>query len=115
MRALRNRPVKPDEEPGLAGEQWETFGVDPSQVTGWKAIGFGPFEAAMAQGDGYTPLGALHYERQLSKVATSWARVGLDTSEGLGWHRAGFAAKNASQLRAFGVDLGAARARRTGY
>ena len=58
-------------------------------MTGWKAISFGPFEAAMAHGDGFTPSSAVHYRHQLHKIARSWGHVGFSTTEGLRWHRAG--------------------------
>ncbi len=108
----RDRPSTLEE---VVPEDWEAFGVRPIQVEGWKSLGFGPFEAAMAQGDGYTPTFALDYRRQLQVTATWWTRVGLASTEGLRWHRAGFGAKEAARWRSLGVDVEAARGQRAGY
>jgi len=93
-------------------EDWEAFGVDPAQVAGWKMLGFDPFTAAIAQGDGYTPTFAVHYGRQLRATADCWRRVGLDSADGLRWHRAGFGAKEATRWRSLDIDVEAARERR---
>ena len=115
MRQFRDMRVPAVDELGAGAERWEEFGVDPSDVPGWKALGFGPFEASMAHGDGFTPTFAVDYRRQLSKTAASWTCAGLGTPEGLRWHRAGFAAKEATRWRSLGVDVDAARALRAGY
>jgi hypothetical protein len=36
-------------------ENWEAFGVNSADVPQWQALGFGPFEAALTHGDGFTP------------------------------------------------------------
>jgi hypothetical protein len=84
-------------EGDLDPESWEVFGVHPAQVPGWKLLDFNPFEAAMAQGDGFSPAFAVHYGRQLRVTADRWRRVGLNSAEGLRWHRAGFDAKEATR------------------
>ena len=94
---------------------WEHLGVPLDRVAEWEAIGFGPFEAALAKGDGFTPLNAVHYRRQLQRVAGSWLRNGLGTTEGLEWHRAGFAVREAIGWRRQGIDVETARARSSGY
>lgn len=99
----------------VAPEDWEVFGVRPTQVEGWKSLGFEPFEAALAQGDGYTPAFAVDYRQHLQVTATWWTRVGLASVEGLRWHRAGFGAKEAARWRLLGVDVEAARGQRAGY
>jgi len=107
-------PVGTADEEFDAG-RWEEFGLDSAKMAGWKAIGFDPFETAMAHGDGFTPSFAVHYRKQLHQTARSWERVGLDTAEGLRWHRAGFAAKEAVRWRSLGVDVEKASTRRAGY
>ncbi len=96
-------------------EVWEVFGVPLAEVTGWKALDFRPFEAALAHGDGFTPTAAVHYSRQLRKTADSWTRTGLDSVEGLHWHRAGFGATEAIRWRSESVGVETARRRRDGY
>ena len=107
--------MPPVEPPPASAGSWEDFGINPSEVPGWKAVGFGPFKASMAHGDGFTPTFAVHDGRQLGQMAASWTRVGLGTPEGLRWHRAGFTAKEAKHWRSLGVDVQVAKARRTGY
>jgi len=104
-----------DKEGDSGSEDWDEFGVHPAQVAGWKMLGFDSFEAAMAQGDGFTPAFAVHYRRQLRATAGRWRGVGLDSVDGLRWHRAAFGTKEATQWRALGVDVEAARGRRAGY
>jgi hypothetical protein len=99
--------------PTPALEDWETLRVHPAQVEEWKRLGFDPFEAALAQGDGFTP--AFHYRRQLGTMADRWRRVGLNSVDGLRWHQAGFGVKEATRWRSLGVDVEAARGRRAGY
>lgn len=86
-------------------EQWEAFGVRAETVDGWKALGFGPFEAALAQGDGYGPQSARHVGKQLRDLARSWRHVGLASAEGLRWHRAGLEAREAARLQDQGVAV----------
>ena len=102
-------------KPDPARADWEALGVPLAEVTRWETLDFGPFEAALAHGDGFTPLSAVHYRRQLRKTADGWRRIGLATRSGLGWHRAGFGAKEATRWRSLGVDVDAARRRRDGY
>jgi hypothetical protein len=104
---------KKEGDPG--SENWDVFGVHPAQVAGWKMSGFDSFEAAMAQGDGFTPAFAVHYRRQLRATAGRWRGVGLDCADGLRWHRAAFVAKEATRWRALGVDVEVARERRARY
>ena len=94
---------------------WEELGIDNAAIGAWDAIGFSPFEAALAHGDGYTPMMAVHDRRQLQKAARPWVQRGLDTLEGLHWHRAGFGVKEAMRWRTRGVDVKTARDRRPGY
>lgn len=94
---------------------WEELGIDSGAIGAWEAIGFSPFEAALAHGDGYTPMMAVHYRRQLQKAARPWVQRGLDTLEGLHWHRAGFGVKEARRWRTSGVDVKTARDRRPGF
>ncbi|HZU80765.1 MAG TPA: hypothetical protein VE991_12685 [Acidimicrobiales bacterium] len=103
------------QEPGLSSYRFEELGIDAKDAADWSDVGFGPFEAALAHGDGFTPSIIEHYRHQLERIARSWAEVGLDCAEGLQWHRAGFAAKEAASWRAQGVDVETARARRAGY
>jgi len=96
-------------------EAWAELEVPQREIEGWKSAGLSPFEAALAHGDGFTPLIAVHFRRQLRKTSAAWQRVGLDTKEGLSWHRAGFTAKEAVTWRDAGVSLDAARASQDGY
>ncbi len=102
---------------GAADEDgsWLDLGVRTEDVAQWRDEGFGAFEAALAQGDGFTPSMAVHHRRQLERVAHTWIRQGLDSVEGLEWHRAGFAAADAVKWRSQGVDLSTARIRRDGF
>jgi len=94
---------------------WEELGFEVAEVPAWTALGFGPFEAAIAHGDGYTPMFAAEYTGPLKKTAARWTRVGLGTSEGLRWHLAGFSPKEAIRWQTLGIDVKAARTRRSGY
>jgi len=85
----------PDEDPA-----WGDLGVHVEDVMTWKAEGFGPFDAALAQWDGFTPSIAIHYRRQLRRIARTWVRQGLGFLEGLRWHQAGFNAFDAVRWRA---------------
>lgn len=102
-----------EQEPEV--HRFEDLGIDAKEAAEWRAAGFGPFEAALAHGDGFTASIAVHYRHQLKQTARSWAREGLDSEEGLGWHRAGFTAKDAARWRAKGADVETARSRRSGY
>ncbi len=94
---------------------WVDLGVHAEDVAAWKAEEFGPFDAALAQGDGFTPLIAIHYRRQLRRITRTWVRQGLSSLEGQRWHQAGFAAADALRWRAQGVAVVTARIRRDGY
>jgi hypothetical protein len=94
---------------------WAALGVRGDDVGAWKAEGFGPFDAALAQGDGFTPAIVGPYRRQLRRVAPTWVRQGLGSLEGLRWHQAGFTAADAQRCRSQGVDIVTARIRRDGY
>jgi hypothetical protein len=96
-------------------DRFEQLGIDANEGAAWRAAGVGPFEAALAHGDGITPSTIVHYRHQLQRIASAWVREGLDSADGLEWHRAGFAAKEAAGWRAAGIDLERARARRSGY
>lgn len=104
-----------EERSELSREEFEALGVDPNHVAGWMRLNVGPFEAALAQGDGFTPGFAVDYQGQLHRTAESWRRVGLDSHEGLRWHRAGFGAKEVTRWQLLGVDVEAARGLRAGY
>ncbi len=95
--------------------RWAALGVPAQDVAQWKAQGFRPFEAALAQGDGFTPSIVKHHRHQLLRIAKTWERADLDSAEGLRWHRAGFASPDAVRWRALGVDVATARIRRDGY
>ncbi|MGH9088013.1 MAG: hypothetical protein ACRDYZ_07860 [Acidimicrobiales bacterium] len=100
---------------GAPAEQWEAFGVRAESVEGWKALDFGPFEAAMAQGDGYGPESARHLAKPLRELARAWRHVGLASAEGLRWHRAGFEAREAARFQDEGVPLDRALAAGGGH
>lgn len=93
---------------------FEQLGIDSSTKADWEALGFGPFEAALARGDGFAPGFAGHYKALLVETARAWREAGLDSEEGLRWHQAGFSAPEAAQLKAQGVDVETARAKRVG-
>lgn len=99
----------------MPSEPWEELGLDGARAPAWKAIGFAPFEGALASGDGFTPGNAVHHRRQLHRLARTWNRSGLGTAEGLRWHRAGFTAPEARRWRSNGVDLESARLVRAGW
>jgi hypothetical protein len=111
----RERPSVMTPSPTPPLEDWETLCVHPAQVEEWKSLGFDPFEAALAQGDGFPPAVASHSRRQLLATAHRWRQVGLGSADGLRWHRAGFGVKEATRWRSLGVDVEAASARRAGY
>jgi len=103
------------ERPDPDEKGWEAFGVDPAEVRGWDQLGFDAFGAALAHGDGFTPMNAAHYRRPLRKTADRWRTRGLASAEGLRWHRAGFAAREATRWRSEGIDIETARGLRAGY
>ena len=51
-----------------SGTEWEVLGVHAWAVEQWKSAGFSPFEAAMAQGDGFTPMFAGQFRRTLRTI-----------------------------------------------
>ncbi len=93
---------------------WDEAGIDRESRAAWEELGFGPFEAALAHGDGFAPGFVSHYRASLDKTVEAWEQVGLATAEGLLWHQAGFSAREAERCRADGVDLETARRRRVG-
>lgn len=97
--------------PEAPSESWDDLAVPANEVGEWKAIGFGPFQAALAHGDGFTPLIASHhvYQHQFARTTAAWRRRGVSPSEAIRWHRAGFAATEAARCQAAGVSLEAAR------
>lgn len=101
--------------PGEQAEQWERLGVRAETVERWRALGFGPFEAALAQGDGYGPESARHVAKDLRGLARTWGRVALAPAEGLRWHRAGFAAREAARFEDRGIPLERALAEGHGH
>ncbi len=95
--------------------RWSDLGVPSDDIAEWRAHGFGPFESALARGDGFTPVTAMHCRRQIRRTARTWVNQGLDSLEGLRWHQAGLTATDASRWRSQGVDVATARTRRDGY
>jgi hypothetical protein len=95
------------------GPTYEDLGVPKEQVARWQAAGFGPFEAALAHADGFTPQTALGVRHQLQETARRWAAVGLADAEGLAWHRGGFTPQEARRLLDAGMDLERAWRERT--
>jgi hypothetical protein len=93
---------------------WDEAGIERDGRAQWEELGFGPFEAALAHGDGFAPGFVSHYKAALDKTVEAWTQVGLATVEGLLWHQAGFSAREAQRCRAEGVDLETARRRRVG-
>jgi hypothetical protein len=93
---------------------WDEAGIERDGRAAWEELGFGPFEAALAHGDGFAPGFVSHYKAALDKTVKAWEQVGLATGEGLRWHQAGFSAREAQRRRAEGVDLETARRRRVG-
>ncbi len=100
---------------GEHAEGWEELGVDAGEAAAGQAIGFGPFEAALAAGDGFTPSFAAHYRAQLRRTAQAWLRSGMGEVEALGWHRAGFGVGEALRWRARGAYPQEAARRAAGF
>lgn len=94
---------------------WIIFGVRGDDVSAWKAQHVGPFEAALAQVDGFTPSIVGPFRQQLQRVACTWVHQGLDSPEGVRWHQAGFAARESRRWCSEGVDIATAMVRRGGY
>lgn len=94
---------------------WVDLGVHAKDAGAWAAKGFGPFDAALAQGDGFTPQTVGPYRRQLRRVAHTWVRQGLGSLEGLRWHQGGFSAADAQWWRSQSADVATARIRSGGY
>ncbi len=93
---------------------WIIFGVRRDDVPAWRAEHVGPFEAALAQVDGFTPSIVGPFRRQLHRVACTWAHQGLDSPEGVRWHQAGFAAGASRRWCSRGVDIATATVFRGG-
>jgi hypothetical protein len=102
---------EPRTEP--TGPGYEDLGVPKAQVARWQELGFGPFEAALAHADGFTPASAPGVRHLLAETAERWAAVGLASAEGLAWHRAGFPPAEARRLLDAGVSLEEAWTART--
>jgi hypothetical protein len=98
-----------------SSDEWDAFGFSESETIGWKHVGFDAFQAALAHGDGFTPVSAAHSHRFLLRTAAAWRDVGLDSTEGLRWHQGGFAPKEALHCRSNNHDVASARTTRDGY
>src|SRR6185437_4756258 len=89
-----------DERDGNDSEtEWEELGVHDWAVNQWQGAGITPFEAAIAQGDGFSPLFAAHYRRSLRKSADAWIRAGIEPFQALQSHRRGLTAKQVAKQR----------------
>ena len=77
--------------------EWEALGVHAWAVDQWKREGLSPFEAAMAQGDGFAPMFADHYKRTSRKSADAWIRAGVEPLQALRLHRRGMTARQFSK------------------
>ena len=82
-----------------SGMEWEALGVHAWAVDQWKRAGFSPFEAAMAQGDGFTPMFAVQYRRTLGQSADAWIRAAIEPLQALQLHRRGITARQFSKQR----------------
>lgn len=79
--------------------EWAGLGVHAWAIDSWREAGFSPFEAALAQGDGFTPMAAAYDRRKLQKTADSWRRVGKTPSQALQLHRSGQGARRYAKQR----------------
>jgi hypothetical protein len=100
---------------GLALPDWETFGFDAAQASDWGRKGFDAFEVALALGDGFNLMSAVHECSLLHQTAADWRDAGLRSVEGLHWHQAGFSVKEALRWRATNHSVSSAMAIRAGY
>jgi len=99
---------------GLASPDWVTFGFGP-QASDWAQAGFDAFEAALALGDGFNLMSAVHERSMLHRIAADWRDAGLQSVEGLHWHQAGFNVKETLRWRATNHSVSSAMAIRAGY
>jgi hypothetical protein len=99
----------------IAHQDWETFDVDASEASDWGRAGFDAFEAALALGDGFNLMSAVHERSMLHQTTAAWRAAGLGCVEGLHWHQAGFTVKETLQWRARNHNVSSAMAIRAGY
>ena len=104
---------QPTPSPSVA--DWEAFGFDASEASDWGRANFDALEAAVALGDGFTFVSAVHVRSMLRRTAAAWRDAGLGSVEGLHWHQAGFTAKEALRWRARNHNVSSAGAIRDGY
>lgn len=93
----------------------EAFGFDVSEASDWERANFDALEAAMALGDGFTLVSAVHVRSMLRQTTAAWRDAGLGCVEGLHWHQAGFISEEALRWRARNHNVSLARAIRDGY
>ena len=94
---------------------WGAFGLDPATAADWGREGFDAFQAALAHGDGFNLVAAVHLRKMVRRLALAWKDAGTELVEDLRWHRAGFTAKEANRYRARNLDVWTALAIRNGY
>jgi hypothetical protein len=100
---------------GPALPDWEAFGFDATQASDWARAGFDAFGAALALGDGFNLVSAVHERSLLHQIAADWGDAGLRSVEGLHWHQAGFRVKEALRWRSTNHSISSAMAIRAGY
>ena len=93
----------------------EAFGIDVSEAFDSGRANFDALKAAMALGDGFTLVSAVHVRSMLHQTAAAWRDAGLGCVEGLHWHEAGFTSKEALRWRPRNHNVSSARAIRDGY
>ena len=98
---------------GLASTDWQTFGFDAAQASDWAHAGFDAFEAALALGDGFNLMSAVHERSMLHRIAADWRDAGLRSVEGLHWHQSGFIVKITLRSRATNHSISTATATAT--
>jgi hypothetical protein len=103
----------PTLSPSIA--DWEAFGFDVPGASDWGRTNFDALEAAVALGDGFTLVSAVHARSMLHQTAAAWRDAGLGCVEGLHWHQAGFTSKEALRSRAGNHNVSSAMAIRDGY
>jgi len=91
------------------------FGFDAAQASDWALEGFDAFETALALGDGFNLMSAVHEHSMLHRMAADWRDAGLRSVEGLHWHQAGFNVKETLRFRATNHDVSSAMAIRARY
>jgi hypothetical protein len=100
---------------GLAFSDWATFGFTAAQASDWARAGFDAFEAALALGDGFNLVSAVHERSLVLRVAADWKGADLRGVEGLHWHQAGFRVKEALRWRSTNRSISTTMAIRAGY